>query len=211
MRYHNLSFRAHAIPMKSPSSNSAKISQFCRVLPAGKATVLHDPTLRVHRASTGRIDVYAEWDEYSDGPGIADCPHVERRSHLCFSSDIDLPDLTIAPDESHMTVDFGQRHEFPTTKHYAVSYYMVATTRYREYYDPAFTAHPENISIRSEASRTIHISNTVPPPPPDIVYVLPILIWEDRRPQFSYGIPEPFLTTSIVKLIVIHHLCFPIK
>ena len=76
-------------------------------------------------------------------------------------------------------MDFGQRHEFPSTKHYAVTYQMIATTRYREYYDPKFVANSDNITIRSEKSGSIHILNTVPPPAPDLAYVLPILIWED--------------------------------
>jgi hypothetical protein len=179
----------HAVPKplvpsaRKPNEKPAfKFSDNLTVSPratGSKAALLHDPTLRVHRVSTGRIDVYAGWNEYSDAPGVADCPHKEKRSQLCFSSDIDLPDLTIAPDESHMTVDFGRSHEFPTTKHYAVEYHMVATTRYREYYDPKFTANPENITIKSTESKVFHILNTVPPPSPDIVYVLPILIWED--------------------------------
>ncbi|TMI99560.1 MAG: hypothetical protein E6G97_21835 [Alphaproteobacteria bacterium] len=124
---------------------------------------------------------------------MADCPHKERRQHLCFSSDIDLPDLTIKPDESHLTVDFARRHEFPTTKHYAVKYRMVATTRYREYYDPKFVAKPENITIRSEESQTFHILNTVPPPAPDFVYVLPILIHEQEAAvaALPYGKKKP--------------------
>ena len=102
-----------------------------------------------------------------------------------ISEEIDLPDLTIAPDESHLIVDFGKRHEFPTTKHYAVIYQMVATTCYREYYDSKFTANQDNITIKSERSKLIHILNTVAPPVPEVVYVLPIFIWEDAIPVSS--------------------------
>ncbi|MEQ1953190.1 hypothetical protein [Mesorhizobium sp. CN2-181] len=182
-------YLVHAVPKplvaspKDPKEKPVfKFSQALTVEPrvtGGIATVLHDAELRVHRASTGRIDVYAEWDEHSDGPGLPVFPRKERRQHICFSSDIDLPDLTIAPDESHLTVDFAKRHEFPTTKHYAVRYHMVATTRYREYYDPQFTADSANITITSEKSDVFHILNTTPPPALEVVYVLPILIWED--------------------------------
>jgi hypothetical protein len=74
----------HAVPKplvpaaKDPKEKPVfKFSENLIVIPrvtGGKATVLHDPTLRVHRASTGRIDVYAEWDEHLDAPGIPDCP-----------------------------------------------------------------------------------------------------------------------------------------
>jgi hypothetical protein len=182
-------YLVHAVPkplvppsVDPPHEPKFKFSQNMKVTPrvtGGKAVVLADPTLRVHRTSTGRIDVYAEWDEHFDSPSASEFPRKERRSHLCFSSDIDLPDLTIAPDETHLTLDFGRRHEFPTTKHYAVRYHMVATTRYREYYSTEFTAKPENITIRSDESAIIHILNTVPPPVPQIVYVLPILVVEE--------------------------------
>jgi hypothetical protein len=170
-------------PAKEPDKQSVfEFSDNAKVAPrvtGGFATVLHDPDLRVHRTSTSRIDVYASWDEHNDGQGYLEFPQKERRRHSCFSYDIDLPDLTIAPDESHFTVDFARRHEFPTTKHYAVKYQMIATTRYREYYDPIFTADPANITITSEESKVFHILNTTPPPALELVYVLPVLIWED--------------------------------
>jgi hypothetical protein len=191
-------YLVHAVPKplvpvaKNPKDKAVfKFSENLTVTPrvtGGIATVLHDPSLRVHRVSTGRIDVYAEWDEYSDGAGTRDCPHKERRRHLCFSSDIDLPDITIEPDESHLTVDFARRHEFPATKHYAAKYVMVATTRYREYYDPKLIAKSENITIKSEESEVFHILNTNPPPVPEFVYVIPILIWEDAVVTPSYAV-----------------------
>lgn len=158
-----------------------------------KATVLHDPKLRLHRASCGRLDVYAKWDEYQDGPGLP-FPSISSTELPCFSADVDLPDLTTAPNyepqdpskpkpqtlDPHTTVDIGRRHEFPTTKHYVSKYWMVGTTRYREYYDAKFTADVNNITIKSDETAGIHILNTTPPPVPDIVFVLPILIWEKQ-------------------------------
>jgi|GEM_PF-2143946 len=167
-------------PLDPREKKSFRFSDNAAVSPrvtGGTATVLTDPTLRVHRASTGRIDVRAVWTEFSDRAGAPIFPTKEHREQPCFSSDIDLPDLTIAPDETHLMVDFGKRHEFPSTKHYAVRYDMTATTRYREYYSAETVKNSDNITIKSEPSKVLHILNTVPPPAPEVVYVLPIQIW----------------------------------
>jgi hypothetical protein len=141
-----------------------------------KTATLTDEKLRVHRASTGRLEVYANWKDYSDVPGSRQFPTTLDGSVSCFNVDVPLPDITTAPDESHLLFKLRGDHDFPTTKHYAVHYSLVATTRYLEYFDPKTVADPKNTTIRSCPSDVIHITNTVPPQPPDVVYVLPILI-----------------------------------
>jgi hypothetical protein len=141
-----------------------------------KTASLTDEKLRVHRASTGRLEVYANWKEYSDVPASPQFPKTADSSMSCFNVDVPLPDITTAPDESHILFKLKGDHDFPTTKHYAVQYSLVATTRYLEYFDPKTVADPKNTTIRSSQSAVIHITNTVPPQPPDIVYILPILI-----------------------------------
>jgi hypothetical protein len=154
------------VPMRPTGSKTAKMT---------------DEKLRVHRASTGRLELYATWKDYSDVPESPNFPRSDDRSQSCFNVDVSLPDITTAPDESHLVFKLSGEHDFPTTKHYAVHYSIVATTRYLEYFDPETVADPRNTTIRSEQSPIIHISNSVPPQPPDIVYVLPILIWDQPK------------------------------
>lgn len=171
----------HAVPkpiLRPEFSNNLQITN--RVT-GGNAVVMEDSALSLHRVSTGKVDIYAEWDEYIDTPGDPQCPRIQRERRHCFKCDIPLPDLTIKPDQTHYEMDIGSRHTFPNNKHLSVRYIAVATTRYLEYFDEELTQDQERITIESEPSCEIDIFNTSPPPPPEVAYILPLFIWEKEE------------------------------
>jgi hypothetical protein len=104
----------------------------------GKAVVVTD-TIKVHRASTAKIDVLASWIDYSDSRNLPWPQEAPGQLNFPISVNIKLPDLTIAPDLSHETVKVKIRHNFPDSRFRKVSYQIKSTTRYRDYFDKQTT------------------------------------------------------------------------
>ena len=170
----------HAVPKPVQPPEFSDDLQLTNRVTGGNAIVMEDRNFKLHRVSTGKVDIFAEWDEFIDAPGASEFPIIRRERRHCFKCDIPLPDTTIDPDITHFTFDIGSRHNLPSNKHLAISYVAVATTRYREYFGDDVTSEPANLSVESEPSCELHVYNTAPPPPPEIVYILPLFIWEDE-------------------------------
>jgi hypothetical protein len=145
--------------------------------------VLFEDTIKVHRASTAKIEIQATWTEYADSRNAPWPPTSPAHLQPPLSVTVDLPDLTIAPDESHETLAIKIRHNFPDTKFRRVKYRIQSTTRYRDYFDAALTSKPENITRLSEYSKDLYVLNTAPPDPLVIEYILPTFKWISRGPH----------------------------
>ncbi len=183
----------HAVPKPVHAPEFSDKLQITNRVTGGNAVVMEDTGFKLHKVSTGKIDIFAEWDEYSDIPGDPECPRIRRERRHCFKCEIPLPDLTIKPDETHQSIDIGSRHNFPNNKHLAMKYVAVATTRYKEYFGEEITSDPANLIVESEPSCELHVYNTAPPPPPEIVYILPLFIWE-KGEKTADGQEEPTRT-----------------
>ncbi len=170
----------HAVvkPVQKPVFSGAL--QVTNRVTGGNAVVMEDVALGIHRVSTGRIEVFVEWEDYQDIPGLQVFPSKRTERRPCFGCDVPLPDVTIAPDETHRKFDIGGRHGFPSNKHLSVRYQAVAVSRYKEYFDKAITDESANTKQRSELSCAIPILNTAPPPPPEAVYILPHFFRKER-------------------------------
>jgi hypothetical protein len=97
--------------------------------------VLHDRRLKFSRKSTGKLELFATWDEHVDlGPGepAPTVRHVERSFALRANLERH-PDKPGAPlPDDHMVLD--ERHEFHDTIHRDVTYRGVATSKFTEYF-----------------------------------------------------------------------------
>jgi hypothetical protein len=123
-------------------------------------------------ASTGQLELLAEWDEAVDDG-------VNAPSRQAFKTHVSKQAIDYS-EETNFDLLAGQ--EFHDTRHRRVSYQVLATTRYREYFDPAITSDPANISRLSDKV-TLDIPCSARPAPPKVLYVVPTLGWEESTPQ----------------------------
>jgi hypothetical protein len=134
--------------------------------------------------STIKLDIEAKWQEHVDDLSDKDQPQILNGAAHAFEIPLDVQDTVatigtrelIFPPE---TIGHSSRHEFHDTKHRKVIYTAVATTRFREYFPNAVTAHPANITRRSQPV-TISIPSSARPLAPKPLYVIPTFGWEQQ-------------------------------
>ncbi|MGI5337623.1 hypothetical protein ACQEVS_09625 [Streptomyces sp. CA-181903] len=164
--------------------------------------------LHSHARSTGRVDIDASWQEWTDDVAQDSPQRTERHARVGH--------FTLGRIEDDRSL-FGLRHEFRDTLHRAVTYTPIATTRFREYFHPAITDQPALITRKGPASagpdgRGWHVPSCRRPEPPDVSHLVPTVRWEQtvdherhrvtrtrrhagfrvhlRRPWFSSGDDE---------------------
>ncbi|HYN75002.1 MAG TPA: hypothetical protein VEV13_02290, partial [Candidatus Limnocylindria bacterium] len=87
-------------------------------------------------------------------------------------------DLGLLPEGAHLHEDTAPRHRIGDTKHHVVTYTPVATSRYREYFDPADgEGNPLDFTRTGEAV-TCHVPASARPVAPLVRYVVPTFGWE---------------------------------
>jgi hypothetical protein len=123
----------------------------------------------VHGASTGRVDLTAVWNEFT-GVGFE---KTKAGAHVC--------DVRVN-DPSSVEADLaGQRHEFGDTKHRLVAYRAVATTRFRDYFDPGETKDPAALTRDSVAMFTTEVLSSGRPAAPRPLYAIPTFEWRTAK------------------------------
>lgn len=142
----------------------------------------------LHRASTLKLDLLAEWNDAQDDPE-ANGPSYKKRKAQAYQVQVPLEGL---PDQFSILDEFDEklpRHEFGDTKYRRVTYHVEATTRYREYLKPSVTGNKENLLRRSQKQWT-WVANSARPVPPKLLYALPTFRWkysEDGTQRHRYG------------------------
>lgn len=161
--------------------------------------------LKVHGASTAKIDITAHWTEPVDDPTQPAPTITQRDEHV---DEIKLARLTegyigaaaqgtrlvgyyhaehdqIAfvragdtlgvrgPDSEQVVLDTAApRHFFADTRHRRIDYHAVATSRFREYFDPALTC------TRESGTVSVDVPASARPLAPQVRYVLPTFGWQ---------------------------------
>jgi hypothetical protein len=152
--------------------------------------------IQSHAHSTGRLAVEARWTETIDSP---DKPGPESIQGAARVADFDIAyeenEARVAEMDAPAQGANAQHrmvHEFGDTKYRAVDYFSVATTRYREYFHPAITKDPGQITRSGELltpaalnSGTgerirLEILNSARPAAPRVLYVVPTFGWESK-------------------------------
>ena len=147
------------------------------VLPRERASTvakLADDALRFDRSSTGRIDVYARWEDPVDDP--------EEDSWTIASNGIYAGGVRIDADggkpldpaELAESERSPLAHDFGDTRHREVEYQAVAASRFAVYYPASLTSDADNVTLPS-APVTLSVPATAPPDAPDIAYVIPTI------------------------------------
>jgi hypothetical protein len=176
-----------------------------------QTTALLTGEITVHGKSSVKLDLLAEWDEYTDlgdpvvpltlfpiggGRVRAGFQKVQGNAHVC-----DLP--VARTDASLVLVAAGADtqspvHEFGDTKHRFVRYKAVATTRFREYFTSEIeqarrfrtefkltrdSDEPRRVSTLpvEPAPSAVHVYSTARPAPPRVQYVVPFFQWQDGK------------------------------
>jgi len=135
-----------------------------------------------HAASTGRIDIDAEWEDTVD-----DVVEPAPRGHLKSAHVADFPvlptetDAQMWPTTGPAAGRFGPRHEvrheFGDTKHRYVDYTPTATTRFREYFAPQITTRPDLVTSPGAVLR-VDVPSSARPEPPEVKYIVPTWEWQ---------------------------------
>lgn len=133
---------------------------------------LGDDALDFDLESTGRIDVYANWQEPFDDPAEEGWQFVNNEIYAGGVSIDQANDKPFDPLGLQGSPRSPLTHGFADTKHRVVSYKAVATSRFAEFYPAELTDDADNVSLSSKPVE-LSIPSTAPPAAPEIAYVLP--------------------------------------
>jgi hypothetical protein len=153
----------------------------------------------VHGPSTERLDVEAAWSEPVDDPGKDGPERIERRgaagdTEVAYDEDLVLlgppavvGQSAVLPDGRRLVVH-GASQVFEDTRHRVVDYRVRATTRYREFFPPAVTPAPDDLSLVS-APVQVAVPSSARPPKPVVRDVLPLFRWDEQtEPEQPFGL-----------------------
>jgi hypothetical protein len=193
--------------------------------------------LRIHGGSTARVDIQAAWtDPVDDGAAPSTMNHSGAVDQLSLPQPAETylfapsgeDDRAVgwydpehdqivfvrsgqqAPAQGRYPLRFDDaapRHALADTKHHRISYTTVATSRFRDYFDPGL---PADAFTRTGTPVTVDVPASAPPLAADLVYAVPTFGWQRqidtsvmrsvrfgggirvylRRPWFSSGAGE---------------------
>jgi len=147
--------------------------------------MLADDELQFDRPSTGRIDVYARWEDPVDDPND-DAWRLTQNEMHAGGVRIDEGDgKPLDPAEISEPARSPLSHDFGDTRHHEVSYQVVGTSRFVEFYPASLTEDAANVT-RGSQRVTLHVPSTAPPAAPDISHVIPTF----RRNDWAPGVTD---------------------
>lgn len=128
-------------------------------------------TATLNAWSTEKIDLMAEWDEWDDTDRDGPKRITGLRAHACEGiiayNEINTRNLNLDPH--------NLTHEFGDTRHRWVNYHLVATSRFREYFEPK--GEPMDFT-RVGPVRKLNIQNSARPAAPKVQYIVPSFGWK---------------------------------
>ncbi|MFG1918358.1 hypothetical protein [Micromonospora sp. NPDC048898] len=116
--------------------------------------------VQAHRPTTGRVHLAASWLEAVD----AGTGSVDPQPRTATLAPVDL-ERTGGPATLTASQFFGD------TRHRAVTYRPVGSTRFREYFPPVPDG--DQSQLREGTEMLVHVPNRAVPPPPDVHSVVP--------------------------------------
>lgn len=163
--------------------------------------------LRIHGASTAKVDLQAEWIDPVDDLSQ---PQPTEQPFVAFVDDVPLPKLQegllltkgFRPvgyyDADHDLIGFAPsgtrlgnltagkqlysdatpRHQIGDTQHHIVRYTAVATSRYRDYFPPKNDDNSDRDFTRPSAPITVHVPASARPLAPHVLYTIPTFGWQ---------------------------------
>lgn len=129
-------------------------------------------------ASTGRLDVKGNWEEWVD-PVAEPEPRRIKGTAQVYHADVaeTLPNnLPVPFAGAKLPSEF--RHEFNDTRYRKVDYNLVGTTRFREYFPQSIWADPTNLTREGEPYKGVKVLNSARPAMPKVLYIVPTFGWQ---------------------------------
>ncbi|GAA1139557.1 hypothetical protein GCM10009664_05180 [Kitasatospora gansuensis] len=167
----------HAVrrPLRQP--------RFARLAPdrrAGESFCRLVGRLNFSRISTGRVDLVARWTEQVD-PGQGNVraaaggpePVADPYTRECETT-LSVP-LDHGPQHAGR-LELAPEQEFGDTRHRRITYHAVATTAFREYFDPD---DPGPYTRRSP-DLVLDVPASARPVPPKLLYAVPTFGWREH-------------------------------
>ena len=129
-------------------------------------------TASLNAWSTEKIDLHGIWEEWDDTDRQGPKRIKDLKAH---ASEGTIPyqknnDIDLSSDPHDLT------HEFGDTRHRWVNYHLVATSRFREYFEPQ-----GGVSIdfkRIGPDKRLNIENSARPAAPKVEYIVPSFGWK---------------------------------
>jgi len=159
--------------------------------------------------STARVDAHCEWIDPIDDPALldaADGPIPTAQAAFAFKKEF------ARTEHRDGRVDrFNGEHLLPDTRYRRMRYELTATTRYKEFFEPAIRTAPERIQVKSP-KRTAWAPNAAAPPPPQVRYVIPTFGWvqagsgtDQRSMRLGGGLrvylDRPWMSSGVIEML----------
>lgn len=166
----------HAVqqPLEAPQFSGLKAVRQSQ----GQTGAALSGALKVHGASTVRVDLLAEWEEPT-GRGVAVDKAKKLGAPEMRKGKAHVGELAVRASASQ--VDFSSipavRHEFGDTKHRVVHYTARGTTRFREYFIGELGNKPPPVLTRDSQPVEVKIPSSARPAAPGVQYVIPSFRW----------------------------------
>ncbi|MFC3965581.1 hypothetical protein [Nocardia jiangsuensis] len=153
---------------------------------AGVASAELVGSLRVHGASTDRVELRASWTDLVDDPAAAEpgpVPKAEVVTGFAIGADEGESLFTSTAATVPGSRDPGVPlrpvlHRLPDTRYREVDYRLHGTSRYREFFPADQLPAPGDEGSAGPARRVAH-PNSAPPPAPAVHEVVPMFRWEE--------------------------------
>ncbi|MGY2119300.1 hypothetical protein ACW9HR_35865 [Nocardia gipuzkoensis] len=133
-------------------------------------------SIRLDRASTGRIEIIARWNEWLDDEthGVIQRP----QETVAFSATVDPTwiDYNNFPQGSEPVFQ-----EFGDTRHRQVRYLVRATSRFREYLAPDLDTDQLTTDSNPADVAEVNVLSSARPPKPAVLYAMPAVEWRPPR------------------------------
>ena len=147
--------------------------------------------LEVHGASTGVVDIEADWVDWVDDgfsvnkEGCSKISHMAKVYHFTSVYQVNNYVFGDFPLKNINNNPFkAPPHQFNDTRHRFVNYTVIASTRYKEYFYNLIKEKGDGFKITRESNiiANTNILSSARPLAPQVAYVIPIFEWA-REPK----------------------------
>jgi len=146
-------------------------------------------TITLDSASTGKAEVLAAWQEWVDD-GV-NAPYQQSYQGSVVQGTVQLTDVAWYTNGQFPSALPFVEHEFHDTKARLVTYTVVTTTRFMEFFPTSITDDPANVT-QTSLPLTLNVPCATWPPAPKVLYVIPLFGWD----QSMDGSGNPTQTRS---------------
>jgi hypothetical protein len=173
----------HAVkkPLDPPAFAPVGSAEYLQVIRnAGKPEANISGALRAHWLSTSKITCYAEWTDNVDDVTQPACRPVKHREVAFVATAKELVRDAPFPVDRLRSLSGGLVHHLLDTRAHEITYKLVATGNFREYYPGADIADKNEKEYQRAGDlkgALITVASSARPVAPDILYLIPAFVW----------------------------------